>query len=334
MLKIVFNDKVLEIKKLDFPIKKEYFTGCHHLIKCLNKAGIKKFKDLPEDLSELYKLDLIGEKTVEKFFNQIALYEETIEKKGGIIFKTTEDIPPALYSLPIETLWAQIAPMLSFFKDATIKRIGEIPANFKALTNVKQIGQIAIKKLFNELMRLKESYASKNLFVLKDRNIILPDTLSLSTPLSKIAPDLEKHGFKSLKDVPRDLRALEDQPDFQVFISKLEKYIAKHEQKVNTEEFINTFESLLKGKPAIGISEKYAKVIQYRFGDPKMLTLQEVGDKVGLSRERIRQIVNIVLMKVVRHHGSYVLSTAINRKLHKGEQEFLKALRRKGEFLP
>jgi RNA polymerase sigma factor (sigma-70 family) len=48
------------------------------------------------------------------------------------------------------------------------------------------------------------------------------------------------------------------------------------------------------------LNEKEKEVIKLRFGleDKKLKTLQQVGDVMGYSRERVRQIQNIALYKL------------------------------------
>jgi RNA polymerase sigma factor (sigma-70 family) len=47
------------------------------------------------------------------------------------------------------------------------------------------------------------------------------------------------------------------------------------------------------------LSEKEQQVIKLRFGleDKKLKTLQQIGDVMGYSRERIRQIEKVALIK-------------------------------------
>ncbi len=53
-----------------------------------------------------------------------------------------------------------------------------------------------------------------------------------------------------------------------------------------------------------GLDEKEALVLKLRFGlaDDKTHTLQEIGDKLNLTRERIRQIEKKAMRKLARSH--------------------------------
>ena len=53
-----------------------------------------------------------------------------------------------------------------------------------------------------------------------------------------------------------------------------------------------------------GLDEKEALVLKLRFGlvDDKTHTLQEIGDKLHLTRERIRQIEKKAMRKLARSH--------------------------------
>ena len=55
------------------------------------------------------------------------------------------------------------------------------------------------------------------------------------------------------------------------------------------------------------LSDKQQMVVLYRFGlnDEEILTLEEVGDKIGLTRERVRQIQSEVLKSLRRTFEAY-----------------------------
>jgi RNA polymerase primary sigma factor len=63
-----------------------------------------------------------------------------------------------------------------------------------------------------------------------------------------------------------------------------------------------------------GLDEKEKYVIQLRFGlgDDKPRTLQEIGDKLKLSRERVRQIEQKAMRKLSRSHRLQQLRGYLN----------------------
>lgn len=328
-MKICFKDKQVNIENLKFPIKTEYFKGCNNLIQMLNKSNIKYLKDLPEDLNELTSLNRVSERAVEKFLNQIILFEETIGDTGYIVFNKKKDIPVTLFNVLIEDLDCT-NPFIDFLNDTGIKRIKDLPSDFRVLKNVNKIGPATIEKLITEILKVKEEHEGKKIFVTTKKNILIPDTLDLNIPLIEIDTNINGGDHKTLNDLPTDLRSLET-PDFQAFIKKLENTIKRHKKELKIKEFENTFEALLKGKSAIGINERYAKVIKYRFGQPEFMSLQEIGNILGLTRERIRQIIDLVAEEVCRYYNDPFLfrERNIKRRLNKKEKEFLELIKEK-----
>ncbi len=62
------------------------------------------------------------------------------------------------------------------------------------------------------------------------------------------------------------------------------------------------------------LDEKEATVLKLRFGldDDRPLTLQEIGDRLHLTRERIRQIEQTAMTKLSRSHKLQELRGYLN----------------------
>ena len=322
-MKIHFNNKTLKIKKPYFPLKTEYFSGCTHLIESLNRRRIKYLKDLPEDLSELKRIDGVGQRRIEKLFDQILLYETTIDDTEHFIYKDKIVIPIKILNVPTSSLICS-APIRDFLEDVRIKRIGDLPSSYLAFKNVNQVGAVSIRKLAEELIRIKKLYENKRVLVLSRRNILISETFELSGRL-------EEFDYR-LEDLPTDLRSFEEEPGFSDFIYELEKTIEKHETEKATKDFRDTFDKLLNGQGVLGISDRYAEIVSLRYSE-SLPTLQAVGDEFGLTRERVRQIVNLVQVEILRHYNIPIRKDTINRELHNGEKVFIGELIKKSKKL-
>lgn len=326
---INFKDKAVKIK-IDIPLKTEYFTKNQYLIEKLNKEGFKYLKDLPEDLSKFLSIKGVGEKTLEKFFNQVELLERTISDTGYVVFGDKIEIPATMFNLSIDELKIASIPLIRFFEDAEIKKIGQIPAELTSLNTIHQIGVATMKKIIEKLIEIKELCSQQKIFALSQRNIVIPDSFDMFTYIPGIvALDMN---FCTLADLPIDLRPYEEKFGFEIFISNLEKAIRAHKEEIATKEFIIAFNKLLRGEETIGISKRDALIIKYRFKD--QMTLQAIGDEVGLTKERVRQVINMVLVEICRKfEGVRFSEKIIRKKLSSGEKKLLKSLQKKKTFI-
>ena len=77
------------------------------------------------------------------------------------------------------------------------------------------------------------------------------------------------------------------------------------------------------------MDKREATVLRMRFGldDEEPKTLKEIGECLGLTRERVRQIESEALSKLQREHGSRVTPRAASRNRHSPSIHFFHSIR-------
>lgn len=94
--------------------------------------------------------------------------------------------------------------------------------------------------------------------------------------------------------------ALDDDNDFKLLDKLVQDGVAQADEQLMQEAFEDQVKSML-----TELDKKEATIIKMRFGlgGKEPMTLKEIGDKLKLSRERIRQIENVALRKLRKNNS-------------------------------
>lgn len=128
--------------------------------------------------------------------------------------------------------------------------------------------------------------------------------------------EIEKYQFKFCPlDVPINelpIKELEDFPELLKYCGKglcvqdLLQYEKNIEEEIEKEKLVKEIRKML---DSLSGREKYILILRYGLDDEITRTLEEVGNKFGVTKERIRQIENMALRKLKHPNRIKLLKT-------------------------
>ncbi|QDI90777.1 hypothetical protein EPH95_05940 [Salicibibacter halophilus] len=144
-------------------ITHEDFAGLNSVIHQLHKKEIHQIKDLPDDLTYIYKqMDDVGPGRISKFFSQLRTIENLDESdeevvinqgegtrlNGEIIYFTEQSRD---YFLKEIEFTSSIESLLIMLDTKGYKKLKELPVDFRQLLNFQGVGHKKVTQFFRQL---------------------------------------------------------------------------------------------------------------------------------------------------------------------------------------
>lgn len=253
---ISYKNSSISIPEKKSSIKLQHLgiKGCNHFLKELSHKNIHTLEDLPKQLDGIYlQLTGVGPTTVKKMWNQL------IE-----LFSNEVIIPDTLALINVDRVIHFLGESITYSSDLAQFPIQEkdFPSSTKAVESMKENGILTFGDLPEQLLELK-----------KIRGIGQIRIRHLFNQLRELLRHIENRQL--LKDLTNDERI-------------------HYENERYVEWFLN-----IKGNNDFmkweKLPERYIRMLNKRykaFLTKKHITLQELGDSEGVTRERVRQIIN------------------------------------------
>lgn len=278
LISVQFQDNNVEFEQ-DKVIQEMSISGCDHFIRELNRVGVHKLSDFQKPLDGIHEeLIGVGPKVVKKFWEQL-IQDKDPDKS------VTERI-----------LFNENGERLLYWKDATIAVFHEVneyqlttedfPGCEKAIRTMREEGIKVIADLpsdFLELTKLKGVGAGKVNTIFNNLSFLLP----------------------LFKD-----RVLIEQ------LSPEERY--DHEVK-QSKEWINAILNSEEAAKKIKIQDRYLDLMNKRYQaslNGQHLTLEALGEQIGVTRERVRQILAKGDNRIAEHLSQFIDLVKLKIKEH------------------
>ncbi|WP_217703276.1 sigma factor-like helix-turn-helix DNA-binding protein, partial [Piscibacillus halophilus] len=252
----------------DVELKIDQFENCQNVVRKLNAVGIYRINELPNKLDGFHtKLKHVGPKAIEKFWEGLVLLVngdvEEVELK-----KASDEFQGEKAAFEHEELT---------FCESMKHQLIDSDAGY-----------------FNSMPIVLKKFKEVGIYYYKD----LPYNLSKVQEIKGVGLNKVKQLFQILKEINQkyiekekfeeEIKGLDDQQLIHFFLNKAKEEITQVLNSQNKQKQLSLHQLSLK------IFEERFKGFQ----SGESVTLQNLGDKYGVTRERIRQIASKTLSKL------------------------------------
>ncbi|MBA2937026.1 hypothetical protein HZF08_01760 [Paenibacillus sp. CGMCC 1.16610] len=303
MKQVCFSGECVVItpKLSEFPINYENFKGCNKLVWYLQKNGMETIGDLPAELHQFEEMKGIGNTYLRKFFSElIRLVADgevgaSLSIKKGIEKDTTELSEGKRISYEHQNI--------------------DLP---KSILNVKfDVKDFVTCPLLISKMALKkvETYGQ------------LPGNLVELTQIPSVGKGVVSKFYEHLK------LKLERWREEQLELERTSLIPPDELERHYFQQFSTTIQDMITSDTLcqqLDIEPRTVDILLERFQsihNGKRFTLEECGQKYGLTRERIRQIIKKAVSKISQKGNNWILLLKVRLKEQKGLviNQFLKS---------
>lgn len=265
------NDYLYDYSQLELPIE-HYFQGniFQHFLKYCQANNIQIFSDLSLDkINDYAKQKFTRQKTIQlitkiyhdinKKYNPLPYdFEDALNLYQNNRFKKLCEMVDVYYLEYIEKFYESDNPYENIYRQEDIEQfISYVNSNIESIVKEKQNKEKQAK--FKEVVQKINEHANFKYI--------------LSMPLHELI-----EVFSIQESIPNEELYVYDILDNIHYLSLLEKLLIGMDSMVELSEMLTSITELLK--------EREKEIILLR----DTLTLQEVGDKIGVTRERVRQV--------------------------------------------
>lgn len=224
--------------------------------------------------------------------------------------------------------------LIENLESSNICYIGDLPTDLSLLQGFIGIGKTAIEKFliyldaFSNDPKFEKGTFKYKILKSKSGDVFLPQEL-FGLPINEMNfPNcyneikyLRNMNINVLDDLPNDLIKFEKDIDIKSFINNLNEHILKIQKELFNEykELFSILRclinSILNNEPILILKEHTLNIFKERilpneYG--RKLTLENIGNRYNLTKERIRQICKKASIKIIRQHKRFFELTKFN----------------------